>query len=157
MTGMSNGNEKNVSGVGLDASKQLRRNMMYELLMSVPMFVFILVYFIQSFGYPKEAARLPRLVCTVSFVLFFIYFVQLMRCPEKQAARVSENPNPKKFWGTFISVWFFPIIWALAGYRIAVLVVSEAMLLLLGVKNRLVLVIVPVVLSLGVYFVFTRY
>ncbi len=157
MASVSNHHDKNANGLDSDMHKELRQSVMYELFLSIPLFAFVLVYYVQSFGYPKAAARLPRLVCIITFILFFVYFIQLWRWPEKYSEKVSENPNPKRLWGTLIASWCLPIIWALVDYRIAVLLVSEAMLLILGVKNKLLLIAVPVVLSLGMYFVFTKY
>lgn len=149
--------DKTDNYINLGQKKELQLRIFKESVFTLLFFIFVLLFFIQSFRFPPAAARLPRLICSFTIIFLILQFILMFIRPKEYTVETTKNLYPKKLIWTILNLLSLPVLWHLIDYRVSILLVSECIMITLGIRNKIYLILIPPALAFGLYYLFTRF
>lgn len=155
---MPNISDKATEESNLIQKKQLQLGILKESGFTLVFFIFALLFVIESFRYPIASARLPQLVGITLLICIILQFILIFTSPEKYvvASESTKSVYPKRLIWLVLGILGLAILWYLIDFRVAILIFTEFILISLGVRKKIVLILMPIVLTFVLYYLFTK-
>lgn len=127
--------------------------------------LFIAGLAISSFGHSFRAVQLPLIMCALTFVLVSIDLVQTFLRNRKDESKTSHASqaravDPKllmRLFGTVAAMLLTIALWRIIGYLFGSIVSITGIGLFFGIKNKLLLAVIAVVVPFLLYLIFSSF
>jgi divalent metal cation (Fe/Co/Zn/Cd) transporter len=132
------------------------------ILLEILIIIFAITILVSSYGHTLRAVRLPIIVSAITLVLAIVDLIQIIhKNKSEEPKKIQElktdaidNQLTKRLIGMLIFMFLTLAFWRIIGYLFGSIVAIIGIGLFLGIKKRILLIIISVVISLLLYIIF---
>lgn len=133
------------------------------ILLEILIIIFTVIILVSSYGHALRAVRLPIIIGTITLILVIVDIVQTLHKnknaePKEIQELKTETPDnqlTKRLIGMIVFMFLTLALWRIIGYLFGSIVAIVGIGLFLGIRKRILLIAISVVVSLLLYIIFS--